>query len=436
MRRLLLSLLGLTILSCFTSFEAQAGRENVLKIYNWADYMDESLLDEFEVWYKEQTGEDVRIIYQTYDQNEIALAKVERAKADYDLMCPADYAIEKMFNSGLLKPIEKDFGSTPNYLGNIAPYFMDAFDVFSTPTQKTEDYIIPFMWGTVGIIYNTRTVTKEEASSWDIIWDKKFKNRIFLKDAVRDVYSITQIYLNQDAIAAGASIADIMNDSSQESVDRAAAKLIEARGNVAGWETDFGKEMMTKEKADISLSWSGDAVWAIEEGQAVGVDLDYVVPREGSAIWFDGWVIPKYAKNTKAASYFINFMCRPDNALRNMDAIGYIPAVATPEILEAIVDESLDTYSNLSYMFGPEATHIQVDPVQYPDLSIIERCAMMRDFGEHMERMMIMWATVKGDNLSVGMLAIIIVTALSILAFYVYKRYSRYKMKRYRKLRR
>lgn len=436
MRRFIL-LLTLLCLSSVTALEVSAARKNILKIYNWSDYMDESLLDEFEVWYQEQTGESIRIIYQTFDQNEVAVAKIERAKADYDLVCPSEYIIERLLAADMLLPIEKDFGSTPNYLGNIAPYFTEQFDLLGTPERRTSDYAIPFMWGTVGLLYNERTVSEEEVESWSIVWDKKFRNRVFLKDAVRDVYSVVQVYLNADKIADGsATVAEVVNDYSDESISRAAQKLLEARDNIAGWESDFGKEMMTKEKADISLSWSGDAVWAIEEGADVGVSLNYAVPEEGSVIWFDGWVIPKYARNVKAASYFINFMCRPDNALRNMDAIGYIPAVATLEILEEVIDESLDTYSDLSYMFGPEATSVQVDPIQYPDLSIVERCSMIRDFGDRAEDMMIMWAMVKGDNLSGGILAVIIVTALLILGFYGYKRYSEYRMRRYRQLRR
>lgn len=94
------------------------------------------------------------------------------------------------------------------------------------------------------------------------------------------------------------------------------------------------------------MTWSGDAIWAIEEANAVGVDLDYEVPDEGSNIWYDGWVIPKYAKNPQAASYFINFMCRPDIALRNMDFCGYVSSIATPEILEEKVDTTLDYYVN------------------------------------------------------------------------------------------
>ncbi|MFR9603052.1 MAG: ABC transporter substrate-binding protein, partial [Rikenellaceae bacterium] len=330
-KRFLLSIIGVVCISIASCLEASAARENVLKVYNWADYMDESLLDEFEEWYMEQTGERVKIIYQTFDLNEVALAKVERAKADYDLMCPSEYIIERMLKKDLLTPIIKDFGDTPNYLGNIAPYITETFDQISTPDRKAADYAIPFMWGTTGLLYNTRTVTPEEASSWAVIWDEKFRNRIFMKDAVRDVYGIVQIYINQDRVAEGGPLSDIVNDSSQESISRVAEHLINLRDNVAGWEVDFGKEMMTKEKADISLSYSGDAVWAKEEGAEVGVELDYIVPQEGSIVWFDGWVIPKYAKNVKAASYFINFMCRPDNALRNMYEIGYVTAVATPE---------------------------------------------------------------------------------------------------------
>ncbi len=436
MKRFLLSLLAGALLALTLTLEANAGRrDNILKVYNWADYMDESLLDEFVEWYKEQTGEDIKIIYQTFDLNEVALAKVERAKADYDLMCPSEYIIERMLKKDLLTPIIKDFGQTPNYLDNVSPYITSCFDLISTEDKRAADYAIPFMWGTTGILYNTRTVSQDEALSWSTIWDSKFKSRIFMKDAVRDVYGIVQIYINQDKVAAGVPLFEIVNDSSEESVDRVAKELIALRDNIAGWEVDFGKEMMTKEKADMSLSYSGDAVWAKEEGAEVGVDLDYAVPIEGSIVWFDGWVIPKYAKNVKAASYFINFMCRPDNALRNMDEIGYVTAIATPEILEAIDDEEIEEYSDLNYLFGEGADSVRVDHIQYPDAAVIARCAMSRDFGDRTEAMMIMWATVKGDNLSAGMIAVIIVTAAAILGYYIYQSYTSYARRRYRKKR-
>lgn len=126
-----------------------------------------------------------------------------------------------------------------------------------------------------------------------------------------------------------------MNNYSQASIDTVEKYLKAMKPLIAGWEADFGKEMMTKGKAWLNMTWSGDAVWAIEEAEGVGIHLDYEVPVEGSNVWYDGWVIPKYARNKKAASYFINYLCRPDVALRNMDACGYVSAVATPEILEA-----------------------------------------------------------------------------------------------------
>ena len=208
--------------------------------------------------------------------------------------------------------------------------------------------------------------------------------------------------------------------------------------NIAGWEADFGKEMMTKGKAWINFTWSGDAVWAIEEAEAVGVELDYVVPMEGSNVWFDGWVIPKYAQNTKAASYFINYMCRPDIALRNMDAIGYVSAIATPEILEAKIDPEIEGYYDLSYFFGEGADSIQIDPVQYPDRKVIERCAVIRDFTskEDLEKALEMWSRVKGDNLNTGTLLIIGVVAVCIIGWIIMKQLNKRNNNKRKKTRR
>ena len=197
--------------------------------------------------------------------------------------------------------------------------------------------------------------------------------------------------------------------------------------NIAGWEADFGKEMMTKNKAWINMTWSGDAMWAIEEAEAVGVDLDYVVPKEGSNIWYDGWVIPKYARNPKAASYFINFMCRPDIAIRNMDACGYVSSVASPEIMEEKIDTTLTYYSDLSYFFGPGADSIQINRIQYPDRSVVERCAMIRDFGDKTKDVLEIWSRIKGDNLGVGITILIFVVIGVMSGWMIYKRIQRHQ---------
>ncbi len=408
MKRLLLSIFALLF---GFSLAAGADREHTLKIYNWADYIDETVLDDFKSWYKEQTGEEVEIIYQLFDINEIMLAKIEKGKEDFDVVCPSEYIIERMLRNNMLLPIDKDFGKTPNYLQNISPYIIERFNKIDGSGKNANDYAVGYMWGTTGLLYNTKYVSEEEASTWATLHNDKFEKKIFIKDAFRDVYSTILIYLREKELASGEiKLEELMYDSSDESIADVERFLKKAKKLVAGWEADFGKEMMTKEKAYINLSWSGDAVWAIEEAADVGITLDYRVPKEGSNVWFDGWVIPKYAVNTKAARYFINFMCRPDIAIRNMDEIGYVSVVATPEVLESRIDEELEQTVDASYFFGEGAEAVKIDPVQYPDKAVVERCAMMHDSGARTEKMLEMWARVKGDDVPLWNLLIIIVS--------------------------
>ncbi len=415
-----------------------ADREHTLKVYNWADYIDEDVLTEFQEWYKEQTGEEVEVIYQLFDINEIMLAKIERGKEDFDVVCPSEYIIERMLRNDLLLPIDKDFGNTPNYIdSNISPYIIDRFNMIDGSGKNANDYAVGYMWGTTGLLYNTKYITTKQASSWSILHNKDFRKNIFIKDAFRDVYGPILVYLKRDAIDRGeVTLDEVMYDASDESIALVEEFLKGAKELVAGWEADFGKEMMTKEKAYINLTWSGDAVWAIEEAAAVGVTLDYYVPDEGSNVWFDGWVIPKYAKNIKAARYFINFMCRADIALKNMDAIGYVSAVATPEILEAKIDESLDKYVDVSYFFGPEAGSVKINAVQYPDRKVIERCAMMHDSGARTEQMLEMWARVKGEVVKPWVLIVIGITLLGMSILGIRRKIRQYRHSSYRRRKR
>ncbi len=408
-----------------------ADREHTLKIYNWADYIDEDVLSEFADWYYEQTGEQVEVIYQLFDVNEIMLAKIERGKEDFDVVCPSEYIIERMLRNDLLLPIDKDFGNTPNYIdSNISPYIIERFNMIDGSGKNANDYSVGYMWGTTGLLYNTKYITAEQASSWSVLHNPALRNKIFIKDAFRDVYGPILVYLKREAIDRGEVTLDqVMYDASDESIALVEQFLKTAKNLdlIAGWEADFGKEMMTKEKAYINLTWSGDAVWAIEEAASVGVELDYYVPDEGSNVWFDGWVIPKYAKNVKAARYFINYMCRSDIALRNMDAIGYVSAVATPEVLEAKQDDSLDYYTDVSYFFGPGTDSVKIDAVQYPDRKVIERCAMMHDSGARTEQMLEMWARVKGEVVKPWVLIVIVVTMLMLLVFGLRRKVLQYR---------
>ena len=499
-------------------------REETLKVYNWGDYIDEDLLDEFEVWYEEQTGTPVNIVYQTFDINEVMLAKIEKGEADFDVVCPSEYIIERMMRHDILVPIVTDEflqdlenTGTENYLSSVSPYIINQFDHIIAPDgHNPNDYSVGYMWGTTGILYNTEYITEEEALSWDLMFDERLEGKILVKDAFRDVYSPILVYArtleareagiigaterlplnDSEALERGlegkvATIDGLMYDASDESIKHVEEYLKRMKRLVAGWEADFGKEMMTQEKAWINLMWSGDAVWAIEEAADVDVELDYAVPEEGSVVWFDGWVIPKYAQNKRAARYFINYMCKPENAVRNMDATGYVSVVGTKEVLISMdemlagIDEVLSKMEkckdekqyaeleatlqqltterdtllmeegvDLGYFFKDEegnplvfnmadeynvdseyanyvvdATCVYVDPILYPDRSVIDRCSMMHDSGEQTDKMLEMWSRVKGDNLSPTMLIFIIVSFGILLFFVILGKVNAYRKK-------
>lgn len=419
---------GLLFTGCYNTGEP---REKVLKIYNWADYIGEGVLEDFQAYYKEQTGEDIRIVYQTFDINEIMLTKIEKGHEDFDVVCPSEYIIERMLRKDLLLPIDTVFAHSPDYMNNVSPYIREQMAKLSQPGRPANQYAVCYMWGTTGILYNKAFVAEQEVDTWKCLWDKKYAGKILMKDAYRDAYGTAIIYSHAKELEEGkVTVEQLMNDYSPEAMATVEKYLKALKPNIAGWEADFGKEMMTKNKAWINMAWSGDAVWAIEEAEAIGVDLDYVVPKEGSNIWYDGWVIPKYARNPKAASYFINFMCRPDIAIRNMEASGYVSSIASPEIMEEKTDTTLTYYSDLSYFFGPGADSVQINRIQYPDRSVVERCAMIRDFGDKTKDVLEIWSRIKGDNLGVGITILIFVVVGVMSGWMICKRIQRYQRKK------
>lgn len=411
-------------------------REHILKVYNWGDYIDEELIDEFEVWYEEQTGEPVEIIYQTFDINETMLSKIELGHEDYDVVCPSDYIIERMLANDLLLPLERDFGETPDYTGNMAPFIYDKLAEVQGNGKNANDYCVGYMWGTVGLIYNPKYIPEEETKSWDVLKNPAYKGKILMKDAFRDVYTSLLIALNKEALESGEKdIRTFTFDTSEESVKLVEDYLNSFKDAVCGWEADFGKEQMTKELAWINLSWSGDAQWAIDEAADIEMELKYAIPESGSSVWFDGWVIPKYAQNTKAARYFINFMCKPENALRNMDMTGYVSVVGDRQILEAMSDSTEYAPIDASYFFGPEADSAYVNPVMYPDRKVIERCGMMHDGGT--EDLLKMWSRIKGDSASAWTYILICIVFAGLIFAVIYKyTKKRYRRRRYAKRRR
>ena len=404
-----MALVAMVLTSC-----GGADRAHQLKVLNWADYIDEEVKAGFEQWYYEQTGEKVEIVYETFDINETALTKIEVGHEDYDVFCPSEYIIERMLKKDLLLPIQKELiPDSIRYFDNISPFVLDKFQQMApTADLQVSDYTCGYMWGTTGFIYNPQYVNVDDLHTWGAVLNPKFENRILMKDAFRDVYSVLVIYAFRDELEAGTIDRDeLVRNITPERVEAVKQVLLEAKKQICGWEVDFGKEEMTKGKAWLNLSWSGDAQFAIEEAEEMGVLLDYIVPDEGSNVWFDGWVIPKYAKNTKAATYFIDYMCRADNALDNMDEIGYVSCVggenAAAEMLDELNDdEEWPETVDASYFFGdapivledgetldPHALHL--NPVYYPDLSTIHRCALMHDAGDAQEMLLEMWNEIK-----------------------------------------
>ena len=436
-------------------------RENILKVYNWSDYIDESVIPEFEAWYEEQTGEKVKVIYQTFDINETMLSKIKMGKEDFDVVCPSDYIIEQMLQEDMLVPLQLEdiFPDSLNYVRQyLSPYVHDMFDKIEGEGKNANDYAVSYMWGTTGILYNAAYVSDEEAASWDVIRNPRLKNRIFIKDSARDVYSQIIIKVKEEELAAvedpderRAAMDSLMKYTSEADLEAVADYLREVKKYVAGWEADFGKDQMVQEIGWVDLTWSGDAVWAIEEAAEANprVDLRWALPEEGFTVWFDGWVIPKYARNTKAARYWINFMNRPDIVIRNVDVTGYVSANAAPEVMEyfrldaeeeeeleepeeleevepVISDEAEESdeesdeeyeYIDVSYFFTPADTAVALDPVLYPRREDIERAALEHFWGPHTKDLIEMWSRVKGDNVSPTTWIVIGLTALVFLFF-------------------
>lgn len=428
MKKLLL-LFNITFFSIFITFGAT--RENTLKIYNWADYISPEVLENFPKWYKQHTGKDIEIIYNTFDINESMLTQIEIGQEDYDVICPSEYIIDKLLKNNLLLKIDKSIvPDSINYFNNVSPFVVNKFRELSN-TVDVNEYAVGYMWGTTGWLYNKDKVDIEEVKSWSIINNSKYKNQIFMKDAYRDVYSVIVLYAYyDDIISEKLTRKQLIQNIKQEYIDSVTNILINCKENIKGWEVDFGKEEMIKGNAALNLSWSGDAQWAIQEAKETNVRLGYIVPIEGTNVWFDGWCIPKYAVNTYAATYFIDYLCESNNAIKNMEELGYVSVIATTEIIEWAKDTTFD-YIDLSYFFGKDGKNMQANNVLYPNKTVIERATIMTDASDKIDSFNNMWTQVKGDNLSNTKIIILVVLLSLCICLYVYKTLKNKKYKKH-----
>ncbi len=303
---------------------------DVFHLYNWGDYIDPELIDRFE----EETG--YRVVYETFDSNEAMYTKVNQGGTGYDLIIPSEYMIERMMDEDLVVPLDH---SKIEGLEHIAEDFLDLnFD-------PGNQYSIPYFWGTLGIAYNEELL-EDVPTTWEELYDPKYENSILMIDGAREVIGIGLQTLGYS-----------LNSKDADELDAAAEKLVSMAPNMKALVADEIKMYMIQEEAALAVTYSGEAADMMWENESIV----YVLPEEGSNLWFDNMVIPHTVQNEEAAYAFINFMLDPEVAAQNADYIGY----STP-------NES-------ALAFLPEET--VEDEQFYPSQEMIDNLEVYEDLG-------------------------------------------------------
>ena len=343
MKRIVSGLLAAVM--CGAMLSGCGGQDKpTLRVYNWGDYIGEGVIEKFE----EQYG--VNVSYEVYDQNEDLYTKLKSTGSSYDVIIPSDYMISRMINEDMLDTINKD--NIPN-LNLIDESFKNmSFD-------PDNNYSVPYMWGTIGIIYN-KTMVDEPVDSWNILWNEKYAGKIFMNDSVRDSIGVTLMSLGYSP-----------NTKNMDEIEQAKQKLIDQKPLILAYVGDEVKDKMIAGEAAFAVVYSGDAMNMIDANP----DLDYVVPKEGSNVWFDGMCIPKNAQNKELGEKFINFMCSTEIAEINREYICY----ASPQ---------KEVVANL-----PE--ELKNDVRAYPDEETLKRCKVYEDLGEMTSVYDEVWSAVK-----------------------------------------
>ena len=386
---------GVCLAAGIGTSHAKSDDEIVLRVCSWEEYIDlgdwdeeerieldngteifgvNPLYEDFEEWYFETYGKRVKVEYSCFGTNEDLYNQLTLGD-QYDLVCPSEYMIMKLMAEDRLVPYSEEFydkTDTNNYyINNVSPYIYEMMQSHEINGESWNKYAAGYMWGITGVLYNPEAVTKEEASTWKIFENEKFKRQVALKDNVRDSYFATLGILKADLLTDSAflnapdyamRLEDEMNDTAPEVIDAAQDILDRLMGNIYALETDSGKADMITGKIAVDYQWSGDAVYAMDQADEDDFTLMFAVPEEGSNLWFDGWVMLKdgigdSTEKKHAAEAFVNFMSRTDSAVRNMYYIGY-----TSSIAGAPGDTTVFDYMNWCY--GAEDT--DPDTIEYP----------------------------------------------------------------------
>ena len=307
-----------------------------LYVYNWGEYIDEDVISQFE----EETG--ITVVYDLFETNEEMYPVIEAGAVNYDVVCPSDYMIQKMRENDLLA--ELNFDNIPN-IDQIDPAYMEMSQAFD-PENK---YSVPYCWGTVGILYNTRLLDElgvPAPTKWADLWDERLSGEILMQDSVRDAFMVA---LKKDGYS--------MNSESKDELEQAKQELIDQKPLVQAYVIDQVRDKMIGGEAAVGVIYSGEMLYIQDEVANLGLDynLEYVIPEEGTNLWLDSWVIPKNAKNKENAEKWIDFMCRPEIAKANFEYITYpTPNKGAFELLDEEMQNNKAVFPDINSLKNSE----------------------------------------------------------------------------------
>ncbi len=273
-------------------------KKEVLKVYNAGEYIDTALLGAFE----KETG--CRVVYETFDSNESMYTKVMSGE-EYDVIIPSDYMIERLAKEDYLQEIDKT--KITNFDGLVK-------STLNQPTDPENKYSVPYFWGSVGILYDKTVVDEADLKQgWELLRNPKYKGKLYMYDSERDSFMIALKALGYS-----------LNTDNKAELDEAYNWLVEQSNTMEPIYVgdDVIDNMISGNKA-IAIVYSGDAAYIMSENP----NLRYYEPSEGTNVWVDGMVITKSCKNTDLAHKFIDFMIRPENAVKNSEMVGYSSSV-------------------------------------------------------------------------------------------------------------
>lgn len=332
-----LSLAALTAASAMLSGCSSSKEENSeLYVYNWGEYIDEEVISQFE----QETG--ITVIYDMFETNEEMYPVIEAGGVSYDVVCPSDYMIQKMRENDLLAEI--NFDNVPN-IEQIDPVYIQMSKAFD-PENK---YSVPYCWGTVGILYNTKRLAElgvEPPKKWADLWDERLNGEILMQDSVRDAFMVA---LKKNGYS--------MNSTDEKELQEAKQLLIDQKPLVQAYVIDQVRDKMIGGEAAVGVIYSGEMLYIQEEIANLGLDyeLEYVLPEEGTNLWLDSWVITKNAKNKENAEKWINFLCRPEIAKANFEYITYAtPNKGAFELLDSEIQNNKAVFPDIDSLQNSE----------------------------------------------------------------------------------